>query len=332
LADQAIERGFQPEDRLRLATRNPVQIGLDLYRLRQVLLKEKPDILHLHLSADHWIGAIAARQTSTRVIRTIHHPDTLLPKPLRRWLFESMTDGFVVLRDQDRKDLLGRYRLSDKPIAVVHGAVDTKRFHPDLDTRPIRAEFGIGASTPVVGMVARLQPHRRHEEMLSAMVQLKKILPTLRMLVVGRGEHLPVLQDLVRKLDLEHHVIFTGYRDRDLPNVYAAMDVKVFLAGGSDISCRAVLEAMACGLPVVAYPVGALPETVVNGVTGYLVPEGDTAQLVQRIGELLSDRGKARKMGESARLRIEEGFTEEHRAQQTEEFYRSLMRAGHGAD
>lgn len=331
LTDKAMERGVIPEDRLLLAPKHPILTALDIYWLRQILRQERPDILHLHLSADHFIGGVAARWAKgiTRkqpiIVRTIHHPGTLHPRPFRDRLFKSMTDGFVVLRDQDRQALLSRYRLSNKPIAVIHGAVDIHRFHPDLDTRPIRAEFGIGASTPVVGMVARFQPWRRHETMIEAMIHLQKILPTVRLLLVGRGEHQPVLEQRVRKLGLEHHVVFTGYRDRDLPQVYAAMDVKVFLASGSDASCRAVLEAMACGLPVVAFPVGALSETIVNGVTGYLVLHDDAEELVRRIVELLSDRGKARKMGEAARQRIEEDFTEEHRVLRTEEFYERCL-------
>lgn len=323
LTDKAIERGVIPEEGLWLSPKHPILTALDVGRLRQLLKKERPDILHLHLSADHWIGALAARWStvSTRVIRTIHHPRTIRPRPARRWLFESATDGFITLCDQDRQELLRCYQVGSKSMAVIHGAVDTARFHPDLDSRPIRAEFGIGPSTPVVGMVARLQPHRRHEIMLEVLVRLKKLLPTVRLLLVGRGERQPALEDQTRELGLERHVIFTGYRDRDLPSVYAAMNVKVFLAGGSDASCRAVLEAMACGLPVVAFPVGALSETIVSGVTGYLVSEGDIEQLSRRLAELLGDRGKARKMGEAARQRIEEAFTEEHRASRTEDFY-----------
>lgn len=323
LADKAVERGVIPEEGLWLSPKHPILTALDVGRLRQLLKKERPDILHLHLSADHWIGAAAARWAagSTRIIRTIHHSRSIKPRPFRRWLFESATDGFITLCDQDRQELLRCYEMGGKPIAVIHGAVDIHRFHPALDTRPIRAEFGIGAATPVIGLVARLQPHRRHEMMLEVLVRLKKLLPTVRLLLVGRGEHQSALEDQTRKLGLEHHVIFTGYRDRDLPQVYAAMDVKVFLASGSDTSCRAVLEAMACGLPVVAFPVGALPETIVNGVTGYLVPHDDADELVRRIVELLGDRGIARKMGEAARQRIEEAFTEKHRTSRTEAFY-----------
>ena len=221
LADRAVERGVTPLEGLRLNTKNPVTIGWDVHRLKNILQEERPDILHLHLSTDHWIGALSVRWASlaTRVIRTIHHPNTLRPIPFRRGLYESMTHGFVTLSEKDRQYLTRFYRIEPNPVAVIHGAVDTARFHPDHDPRPIRAEFGIGPATPVIGMVARFQPHRRHKDMIQAMVTLRRLIPPARLILVGKGEYRPVLEQFVRKLGLEHHVFFAGYRDQDLPQV-----------------------------------------------------------------------------------------------------------------
>jgi glycosyltransferase involved in cell wall biosynthesis len=181
-------------------------------------------------------------------------------------------------------------------------------------------------TTPVIGMVARFQPHRGHAILIEAMARLQKLFPTIRLLLVGRGEHQPVLERLVRDLKLEQCVVFTGYRDRDLPQIYAAMDVAVLLASGSDGSCRAALEAMAVGRPVVGFPVGALPETIVEGVTGHLVPEGDIDKLTDCLAALLSDRSRMQAMGEAARKRIDSEFTEAVRLERTESFYRSLLK------
>lgn len=327
LADQAAPRGVTPESDLWLARKNPVLIASDIRRLKGILRQERPDILHLHLSSDHWTGALAARWAggATRVIRTIHNPRTIERRPFRSWLYETLTDGFVTLCEIDREKLRRTYRIDLKPVSVIHGAVDTARFHFNAEARLGRAEFGIKMTTPVVGMVARFQPHRRHEVLIEAMARLQKIFPTIRLLLVGRGEHQPVLERIVREKGLERCVIFTGYRDRDLPQIYAAMDVVVLLAAGSDGSCRAALEAMAVGRPVVGFPVGALPETIVEGVTGHLVPDGDAEKLSERLAALLSDRSRMQSMGEAARKRIEAEFTEESRVRKTEEFYHSLI-------
>jgi len=327
LADQAVQRGVIPESDLWLARKHPVLIAADIRRLKGILRQERPDILHLHLSSDHWIEALAARWAggATRVVRTIHNARTIQRRPFRSWLYESLTDGFVTLCENDREKLRRTYRIDPKPVSVIYGAVDTTRFHFNVEARLGRAEFGIKMTTPVVGMVARFQPHRRHEVLIEAMARLQKIFPTIRLLLVGRGEHQPVLEQTVREKGLERCVIFTGYRDRDLPQIYAAMDVVVLLAAGSDGSCRAALEAMAVGRPVVGFPVGALPETIAEGVTGHLVPDGDAEKLTERLAALLSDRSRMQSMGEAARKRIEAEFTEAVRLEKTEEFYNSLI-------
>ncbi len=328
LADQAVQRGVTPETDLCLAPKHPILSAMDIVRLKNLIRRERPDLLHLHLSADHWIGALAARWAggSTQIVRTIHHPRTIERRLFRSRLFESLTDGFVTLCEKDREQLRRTYRIDPKPVSVIHGAVDTTRFHSDLEARLGRAEFGIKMTTPVIGMVARFQPHRGHAILIEAMARLQKLFPTIRLLLVGRGEHQPVLERLVRDLKLEPCVVFTGYRDRDLPQIYAAMDVAVLLASGSDGSCRAALEAMAVGRPVVGFPVGALPETIVEGVTGHLVPEGDIDKLTDCLAALLSDRSRMQAMGEAARKRIDSEFTEAVRLERTESFYRSLLK------
>lgn len=327
LADQAVQRGVTPETGLCLAPRHPVLTVMDVIRLKDRLRSERPDVLHLHLSADHWIGAPAARWAGdrTRVIRTIHHPRTIERRLFRSRLYQSLTDGFITLCEKDRERLRRTYRIGSKPVSVIHGAVDTDRFTFDAEARLGRAEFGLKMTTPVIGMVARFQPHRRHEMMISAIERLQKDVPLVRLLLVGRGEHQPVIEKLVKDRGLEQRVIFAGYRDRDLPQIYAAMDVAVQLASGSDGSCRAALEAMAVGRPVVGFPVGALSETIVEGVTGHLIPEGDTDKLAGCLAALLSDRPRLQAMGEAARKRIEAEFTEATRLERTVAFYHSLI-------
>ena len=327
LADQAAQRGVRPEADLRLDPKHPIRTVLDIRRLKNILRQERPDILHLHLSTDHWVGALAARWAGgpTRVLRTMHHPRSIERRPFRSRLYESLTDGFVTLCERDREQLRRTYRMSLKPVAVIHGAVDTARFHSDVESRLARAEFGIKTTTPVIGMVARFQPHRRHEVLLKAFARILRQLPTARLLLVGRGEHQPVLERLVGELGLEPRVIFTGYRDRDLPQMVAAMDIAVLLASGTDGSCRAALEAMAVGRPVVGFPVGALPETIVEGITGHIVKKESIEALADCLSALLSDQPRLRAMGEAARKRIEAEFTEAARLQKTEAFYERCL-------
>jgi phosphatidylinositol alpha-1,6-mannosyltransferase len=200
--------------------------------------------------------------------------------------------------------------------------VDLGRFTPDADGEAVRREFGLGLR-PVVGSVARLAPNRGHELLIHGFARLLGRLPDARLLLVGKGEMLGRLQALVEGLGLSGQIIFSGYRDHDLPQVLAAMDCFAMMGAGSDESCRAALEAMAAGKPVVARRVGALPETVVDGETGLLVPVEQQAapafepvdptrfsrDLARSINALLHDPALRKAMGVNGRRRVEALFS-----------------------
>jgi glycosyltransferase involved in cell wall biosynthesis len=166
--------------------------------------------------------------------------------------------------------------------------------------------------------------------LLQAWSKVAGQLPSARLLVAGRGE---LEQDLRRQADqagLEDSVIFIGYR-RDLPRVYRALDLKVLLAPGNDGTCRAALEAMASGVPVLAAEQGALPEIVRDGQTGRIVPAEDPDALASAILQLLSDRRGLLEMGRRARTDAESRFTIGRQAGEIEGLYRLVSGSGNPA-
>jgi glycosyltransferase involved in cell wall biosynthesis len=208
-------------------------------------------------------------------------------------------------------------------VTVVPGAVDVERFRPDADGESVRMELGLGEA-PVAGCVARMVPGRGHDVLLRAAARLRARLPEVRLVLVGRGEERPALEGLVRELGLAPSVVFAGYRGADLPAVLAAFDCAVLLGMGSEESCRAVLEAMAVGRPVVAAAVGAVPEIVVDGETGWLV-EPTPEAVAARLEATLRDRASARRMGEAGRRRVEALFTPSRRAALVEAVYARVV-------
>jgi glycosyltransferase involved in cell wall biosynthesis len=209
-------------------------------------------------------------------------------------------------------------------LTVVPGAVDAGRFTPHADPAAVLAELGLAGAGPIVGCVARLVPGRGHDVLLRAVARLRSRWPDLRVLLVGRGEGRPAIEGLVGELALDDVVVFTGYRGDDLPQVLAAMDCFVLLQAGSEESGRAVLEAMAAGRPVVAGRFGAMPETVVDGETGWLVePRPD--DVAARLGAILADPERARAMGAAARRRVTALFTSERRAEAVEAVYAEIV-------
>jgi glycosyltransferase involved in cell wall biosynthesis len=298
-------------------TARPWRLAAQILRMRRLIRELDIQLVHAHQTHDHWVAALARRGTGTRLVRSVHHRRAVHRGAAARWLF-GRTDALIAVSE----GIAAGLRAAATPAArltVVPGAVDVERFRPSADGEPIRLELGLG-NAPVVGCVARMVPGRGHEVLLRAVARLRERLPEARLVLVGRGEERPALARLVRELGLEKTVVFAGYRGADLPAVVAALDCVVLLGTGSEESCRAVLEAMAAGRPVVAAAVGAVPETVVHGETGWIV-EAEPEAVAARLEATLHDRATARRMGEAGRRRVEALFTPGRRAALVEAVY-----------
>jgi glycosyltransferase involved in cell wall biosynthesis len=256
------------------------------------------------------------------VVRTFHNFRAVKRGAASAWLYRRTAAVFAVSRQIEAR--ARQARIAPERVIWIPGAVDLRRFRGDADGMPIREEFKL-SGRPLVVCVSRLARNRGHELLLAAFRALLATSPDARLMLVGKGETRPRLEQLVAELGLAERVVFAGYRDRDLPAVLAAADCFALMAAGSDESCRAVLEAMAAGRPVVARRVGALPETVVHGETGLLVdgdgPEGVAAALAA----ILGDAPRAHAMGRAGRRRAETEFGPERSIDVVERVYRELV-------
>ncbi len=278
---KAREAGLEPLPGLSLEVRgNPVRVLGDLRRVRQAVRAEGVDVVHVHHSHDHWLGWLG--RGSASLVRTFHNARAVRLTGLSPWLYRR-TDALIAV-SREIEERARRAGIPPGRLVRVDGVVDLGRFE-DGDGAAIRKEFDLG-NAPVLGCVARLAPRRGHELLIRGFQQLLPEYPQARLLLVGKGEARARLETLVSDLGLGREVLFAGYRDADLPAVLQALDAFALMGAGSDESCRAALEAMAAGRPVVGRRVGALPETVVHGVTGLLVdddrPESVAAALRAR--------------------------------------------------
>jgi glycosyltransferase involved in cell wall biosynthesis len=196
--------------------------------------------------------------------------------------------------------------LKDK-VAVVPSGVDTTFFHPDPTARVcVRTELDIPLDVPVVGIVGDLIPLKGQHTLLEA---ARLGLPEVRYLLVGGArpgdEESHAYASRLREMAGDH-AIFAGRRE-DLPAVLNALDLLV-VASERETGPLVLLEALACGVPVISTPVGRAPALVKPCVTGDLFPVGDPAALANRLTSLLSDRTQLIEMGEAARELAEAGL------------------------
>ncbi|MEZ4218897.1 MAG: glycosyltransferase [Myxococcota bacterium] len=219
----------------------------------------------------------------------------------------------------------------------VAGAVDLARFAPRAPAARarVRAGLGLDAAAPLFGVVARIQRHRRFDLVLDAAAALRALAPGARIAILGRGTHAEALVDApVRARGLGDVVVRLGRRDADYPDVLAALDALLFLVPGSDGGCRAVLEAAACGVPVVASRRGALPELVAAGgaAAGVCVDEGADAIARALASVACAGDAAARERARSAvRAHAERAFAPARLARDLEALYEAARARRAGA-
>jgi len=299
--------GLTVRDDVALSRRPGPGLLRDLAALRR--LWGSFDVLHANFSNDHTLAWLARPAgASGRLVRTLHASRALSPRALQGALYRR-TDGLVAVCEAHARLAIERFRLPPERVLATRGAVDGGFFRPDGPD--LRAELGIAPGQPVVGVVSRVKPGRRLEDLVEAFRRVVDALPEARLAIVGRGEGEEGLRVRIAHRGLAREVVWAGYRTGDaLAAAYRTFDVVTLLGEGNDGTCRALLEGMAAGRPGVAYRFGAPAEAVLDGTTGLLAPEGDVPALAEALLELLRAPGRARALGAAARARMLEGFTE----------------------
>ncbi|EID56547.1 glycosyltransferase [Saccharomonospora xinjiangensis] len=304
--------------------------------LRRLVAAVAPDVVH---TQDHFtIGRAAvraARRHGVPVVATNHFmPDNLLPY-LPRHLHRTVSD--VAWRDfrrvYDRADHVttptnaAAALLAENgfglPVEAVSCGVDTRRFSPPETPRAgFRGELGL-PDAPTVVYVGRLDAEKRLDELIRALPTVTG--PDTQLVLAGTGTRRADLERLCEREGVAHRVRFLGFVPGErLPMVYRAADVFA-IPGVAELQSIATLEALACGLPVVAANAVALPHLVSQGDNGYLVEPGDVAGLGAALDAILTSADLRRRMGGVSRA-IALAHDEQRTLARFEEIYRSVVR------
>jgi glycosyltransferase involved in cell wall biosynthesis len=229
---------------------NPWSFARTVEGLARLISHHRFDIVHAHLTYDHWLALFASRGASAAIVRTFHAERVVRGDPFTRWLI-ARSDGILV-NNASFADL--------PPIRVRHPRftpppLDQRQFKPDGPD--VRAHYGLGPDTLLLMAIGKLSKDRGFEDVLRTYALVRREIASARLMIIGHGEHRPALEALARELAID--VIWAGYHEDDLADHYRAADVLLFTARGSDEGHRAVLEAMACGVIPVTFPIAGMP-------------------------------------------------------------------------
>jgi glycosyltransferase involved in cell wall biosynthesis len=307
----------------------PMRGELDVvagWRIARHVRSERYDILHMHTSHAHALGILVSafvRGPRRVVHRRVDFSIFRNRLKLSRFKYRLGVDRFVAISEAVKAVLVADGIPADR-ISIVPSGIDLSRLDATGPSREeVRAALGLEPDRPVVGCIAHLAWHKGQEFLVRAAPRLIERVPDVRVLIVGEGERRGLLESEIRALGLEERVTLTGFRP-DALAVMRALDVLAMPSVMEGLNTT-LLDAQALGLAVVASRVGGIPEAVVEGVGGVLVPPRDPEALAEALASLLEDRARREELGRRGRARVREAFTVDRMVEGNLAVYRELV-------
>lgn len=301
-----------------------VQASYDTFPVRAIqplrrLVRTRDLEAVFHAQWPAMIASLGARWTgrSPGRLYLAAHGRELLIRPFDSDLAQRAHDRFRrhLLRQADRcfpvsaytADLLRSVGVARDRITIVGNGTDPERFRPV--EAPSLSEHLTGSRRPTLLTVGRLVERKGFDTTIRAVARLRDTFPDLLYVITGAGPDRARLEQLVAELEVADHVHFTGRIDyEELPRYYGGCDVFVMVSRSVAPEVEGFgivfLEANACETPVVGARSGGIPDAVLDGKTGRLVPPGDPEALAEVLEELLSDPEEARRLGRAGRQRV----------------------------
>jgi len=238
------------------------------------------------------------------------------PKMLLKWVYD-ISFGYRILRDASKVIALSeveaqQYRsmgVPDEKIAVIPNGIDLSEYAVLPPRGSFKRKFGMKDEEKIVLYLGRLHKIKGIDILVKAFINVIENLDDVRLVIVGPDDgSLYELQTLIKDLGVGNKVIFIGpLYGLDKIEAYADSEVYV-LSSRYETFPMTILEAYACGKPIITSNVGGLKDLVINGETGLLIESGNTEQLAKNILHLLNDNGRAEEMGLKGRQLVEEKF------------------------
>lgn len=276
-----------------------------ILRLVRLLRRERPDILHLHSrrGADT-LGGIAGRLAGVPTVlsRRVDNPEP-------RWLVAvkyRLYDRVIVISEAIRRVLVAG-RVPTEKVHCVHSAVDTDRYTPRRDREWFEGEFDLPPNAMTIGMIAQMIPRKGHFAVLEVAPEILRERPHTYFLFFGKGPLKQAIEKRIATTGLQGQIRLCGFRS-DIERVIPNLDILVHPASMEGLGVT-ILQASACGVPVVASGSGGIPEAIENGSTGVILSSPLEDHLADALITLLDAPQERQRMGEAGRRKVQRSFS-----------------------
>jgi glycosyltransferase involved in cell wall biosynthesis len=306
----------------------PYQVSA-MVQLVRILRASAPDVVHTHLFVTSLCVAPVAKLIGIPVVvESCRIREGWRGNAWKGYWIDRVVDGFVDA-NVTNSDALRRYLLevkrfpADKVVVIRNGRDLSRVLAPPVsETAALRREFHLCPDALVVVAPGRLEAQKGHDYLLQALPAVLKQFPNLRMFIVGEGSLRQQLAAKITELNLQDHVMLTGYR-KDVYDLFRLSDLVVLASLFEGLPLVAI-EAGALGKTILATAVDGTPEVVLHGETGWLVPPANSADLAVAMCKLLVDAELRARLGEQARKYVTQEFSFDRLVVETEGLYTRL--------
>ena len=315
---------------------NPLWDFLALTKLFLVFKKEKFDIVHTHTAKAGFLGRIASWMAGIHQVIYMPHGHVfygyfglLMSKiaiNLERFV-AYLTSTIMVSTELEKRDLIAFKVTTPEKIIVINSGLELENYKDVVvDVQSKRDKLQIEEDVSVIGMISRLEPVKGPGYLIEAAKIVIEQIPKIKFLIVGDGSLRKDLESQCEDLGILDEFIFTGWKE-DVRSILSMLDILV-LPSLNEAVGRVLIEAGACGIPVIATNVGGVPEIVRNKQTGILVPPRSPELLAQAIIDLITNEHRRHEMGIAAKGWIDDRFSACRMVERVSKSYKELVESG----
>ncbi|MGB9700384.1 MAG: glycosyltransferase [Thermodesulfobacteriota bacterium] len=285
-----------------------------------ILDKKEIDILNTHSSSDSWLGILAAQISGRKplIIRTRHLSTPISKNLWSRLIYDILPDAVITTGEEIRRQMILENNFDGDKIFSIPTGIDLEEFDPEK-IKPSLPHKGLA-----VGMVGVLRSWKGHQYFLRAVPLILQEIPDAQFYIVGDGPQLNNIKNAIEELRLQNKVILLGHRE-DIPEIIASLDILVHPSYGHEGVPQTILQALAMRKPVVATRVGSIPEVIIEGRTGILIPPRDAEKIAEGVIEIYKNSELRQILIENGREYIKEKYSHKIMLDRLEELYGDLL-------
>lgn len=303
----------------------PLSSELDIVsalKIRQLIKRNKIDILHAHTSHAHTICLFAHLNIASCKLVVSRRVDFHLHNFFSRHIkYGPLVNKIIAVSDAIKRILIEDGVDEERIVTIRSGFVQCYPYQFAHSVN-IREKLGISADTVVIVTVAALAPHKAHHVLMKAVNLVRQKYPKVIFLCAGEGEMRPTLERMITSLQLQSSVKLLGFVE-DIGSIFQSADIFA-LSSDEEGLCTSLLDAMYFGLPIIATSAGGIPELVQDGVNGLIVPVGDHTLFAEKLIHLIENPERRKVMGLRSSELLKENMVD-RTIEKTEEVYYNLF-------